>query len=237
MDAAAGAGTKPLNTPGKVYLAGPIQGRPLSLVVVVPALAGPYDLGNIAVRAAVDVDPTTTQVTVVSDPPPQIYEGVPLRTRMIQVNLDRPNFTINPTNCQPFNVVGTFTGEQGTSSSLSAPFQVANCRDLDYGPKLTMSLKGGLNRLGHPAIKAVLKTKPGEANSRRVSVTLPDGQLLDNSHIGAVCTRRAVRRREHARRTRGSVPRPRGRRCSTRPCRDRSTSAPPAIAFPTSSRI
>ena len=80
VDAEAGAGTKPLNTPGKVYLAGPYKGAPLSLVVVVPALAGPYDLGNIAVRAAVDVDPTTTQVTAVSDPLPQIYQGVPLRT-------------------------------------------------------------------------------------------------------------------------------------------------------------
>ena len=114
---AAGAGTKPLNTPGKVYLAGPYKGAPLSLVVVVPAVAGPYDLGNIAVRAAVDVDPTTAQVTAVSDPLPQIFEGVPLRTRMIQVDLDRPNFTLNPTNCHPFDVTGTFTGEQGTSAS------------------------------------------------------------------------------------------------------------------------
>ena len=108
---------------------------------------------------------------------------------MIQVNLDRPNFTLNPTNCAPFNVDATLTGEQGTAASIQAPFQVANCRDLDYAPKLSLSLKGGLNRLGHPAIKAVLKTKPGESNSRRVSVTLPDGQLLDNAHIGTVCTR------------------------------------------------
>lgn len=187
--AAAGAGTKPLNAPGKIYLAGPFKGAPLSLVVVVPALAGPYDLGNIAVRAAVDVDPQTAQVTAVSDPLPQIYGGVPLRTRLIQVNLDRPNFTMNPTNCSPFNVEGTFTGDQGTTASVASPFQVANCRELAYGPKLTMSLKGGLNRLGHPAITAVLTTKPGEANSRAVTVTLPDGELLDNAHIGAVCTR------------------------------------------------
>jgi hypothetical protein len=185
----AGSGTKPLNTPGKVYLAGPYKGAPLSLVVAVPALAGPYDLGNVEVRAAVNIDPRTTQVTAVSDPLPQIFGGVPLRTRLIQVNLDRPNFTLNPTNCSPFNVDGTFAGDQGSVSHLSAPFQVANCRGLDYGPSLTMRLKGGVNRLGHPAITAVLRTKPGEANSRSVTVTLPDGELLDNAHIGAVCTR------------------------------------------------
>jgi hypothetical protein len=186
--AAAGAGTKPLYTAGKTYLAGPYKGAPLSLVVVVPAVAGPYDLGNVVVRAAIDVDPATLQVTAVSDPLPRIVEGVPLRTRMIQVNLDRPNFALNPTNCDPLAVDATVTGDQGSVANVSAPFQAANCTDLGYGPKLSLKLRGGVNRLGHPAIRAMLKTKQGEANTRRVSVTLPSGELLDNAHIGTVCT-------------------------------------------------
>ena len=68
--------------PGKVYLAGPYKGAPLSLVVVVPAVSGPYDLGNVVVRAAIEVDPVTAQVTTISDPLPQIIEGIPLRTRV-----------------------------------------------------------------------------------------------------------------------------------------------------------
>ena len=187
-DAASGAGS-PLYNSGKAYLAGPYKGAPLSLVVVVPAVAGPYDLGNVVVRAAVDVDPTTLQITAVSDPLPRIVEGIPLRTRMIKVDLDRPNFALNPTNCEPFSVNGTISGDQGSVANLSVPFQVANCTDLDYGPKLTIGLRGGLNRLGHPAVRAVLQTKPGEANSRRVTVTLPRGELLDNAQIGTVCTR------------------------------------------------
>ena len=188
-DTASGAGTRPLYNSGKAYLAGPYKGNPLSLVVVVPAVAGPYDLGNVVVRAAIDVDPRTLQITAISDPLPRIFEGIPLRIRMIQVDLDRPNFALNPTNCNPLSVDGSIAGDQGSAINVSAPFQVANCTNLDYEPGLALRLKGGLNRLGHPEIIAVLKTKPGEANSRRISVTLPRGELLDNSQIGTVCTR------------------------------------------------
>jgi hypothetical protein len=185
----AGAGTHPLYLPGRVYLAGPYKGAPLSLVVMTPAVSGPYDLGNVVVRTALNIDPTTAQITAVSDPLPRILEGVPLRLRSIRIDLDRPGFSLNPTNCEPFAVHATIFGDQGGQSALDSHFQVANCDRLRYGPKLSLHLKGGLKRRGHPAIKAVFKTKPGEANSRRVSVALPEGELLDNAHIGNVCTR------------------------------------------------
>ena len=186
-----GAGTHPLYSPGNVYLAGPHAGAPLSLVVVVPAVAGPYDLGNVAVRVALHVDPVTTEITAVSDPLPRILDGVPLRLRTIQVQLNRPGFVLNPTNCDPFAVGATITGNQGGSATIAAPFQVANCRGLKYEPELRLKLSGGLGRLGHPAIKAIFRARPGEANTRRVSVALPPGELLDNSHIGEVCRRAA----------------------------------------------
>jgi hypothetical protein len=187
--AAAGAGSRPLNVDGKVYLAGPYKGAPLSLVVVVPAVSGPYDLGTIAVRAAIQVDPVTAQVTTVSDPLPQIIEGIKLRGRSLQVNIDRKDFALNPTNCNPLSVDALALGDEGASSLLSAHFQVANCAAMAFGPKLRLNLTGGVKRRGHPAITAVLRTKPGEANLRRASVALPTGELLDNGHIGTVCTR------------------------------------------------
>jgi hypothetical protein len=189
--AGSGAGTHPLYRDGKVYLAGPYRGSPLSLVSVVPAVAGPYDFGNVVVRVAVDVDPVTAQVTATSDPLPRVVAGVPLRIRMVQLDLNRPGFTLNPTNCDPFSFDATVTGDQGASASLSAPFQVGNCTDLAYQPKLSLHLSGGVNRRGHPAIRAVVVAKPGEANSKSISVTLPPGELLDNSHIGTSCTRPA----------------------------------------------
>jgi hypothetical protein len=185
----AGAGNHPLWVGGRAYLAGPYKGAPISLVVVVPAVSGPYDLGNVVVRAALHVDPATAQVTATSDPLPQILEGVPLRIRSIRVDLDRQDFTLNPTNCDPFSVGAVVGGDEGASASPSAHYQVANCADLAYGPKLSLELSGGTKRRGHPAVRAVLKTRPGEANSRRISVALPPTELLDNSHIGTVCTR------------------------------------------------
>jgi hypothetical protein len=185
----AGAGNHPLYVGGKVYLAGPYKGAPLSFVIVVPSVSGPYDLGNAVVRAALRVDPTTAQVTAVSDPLPQILEGIPLRVRSIRLDLNRPDFTLNPTNCDPFSVDTAVSGDEGASASPSAHYQVANCADLEYGPKLSLEFKGGTQRRGHPAIRAVLKTRPGEANSRRISVALPPTELLDNGHIGTVCTR------------------------------------------------
>jgi hypothetical protein len=185
----AGAGSKPLYTPGDVYLAGPYKGAPLSFAFVVPAVAGPYDLGNILVRAAVYVNPFNAQVTTVTDSIPQIVGGIPLRVRMIQVELDRPAFVRNPTNCDPFSVETSVASDEGASFEDKAHFQVANCASLAFGPKLRLKMSGGVGRRGHPAILATLQAAPGEAGMKRVSVTLPPAQLLDNSHIAAVCTR------------------------------------------------
>lgn len=184
---AVGAGSRPVYIGGKVYLAGPYKGAPLSLEVVVPAVSGPYDLGTVAVRAAVYVDPVTAEVHTVSDPLPQIFGGVPLRARFLRVDLDRPDFALNPTNCDPHQVTADVAGDAGARATRGAHYQVANCSLLPYEPKLTMRLSGGVKRRGHPAIHSVLTTKPGEANSKEVVVTLPKKELLDSQHIGTSC--------------------------------------------------
>jgi hypothetical protein len=187
--AGVGAGSRPLHVSGKVYLAGPYKGAPLSLVVVIPAVSGPYDLGNVAVRAALRVDPITARVSAISDPLPQILEGIPLRARSVQVNLNRPDFALNPTNCDPFTVDATITGDEGAAHGASSPFQVANCATLGFAPKLTLKLRGSARRRGHPALRAVLTKGAGEANLQKAVVAMPPSLLLDNAHIGNVCTR------------------------------------------------
>jgi hypothetical protein len=184
-----GAGNHPLYTPGQVFLAGPYKGAPLSLVVVVPAVSGPYDLGNVVVRSAILVDPVTAQVKTVSDPIPQILEGIPLRLRSLLVNLDRPNFALNPTNCDPLSTDTVSFGSEGASFHESGHFQAANCANLKFAPKLGLKLRGSSKRRGHPSLRAVLRTAPGEANLSKVSVTMPKNELLDQGHIGTVCTR------------------------------------------------
>jgi hypothetical protein len=184
-----GAGTHPLYSPGKVYLAGPYKGAPLSLIVVIPAVSGPYDLGLVAVRAAIEIDPITARVTTISDPFPQILGGIPLRTRSFRIELNRPSFALNPTNCDPLSTDAQVSGSELGLSSPSAHFQAANCTLLPFEPKLSLTLSGGVKRRGHPAIKAVLTAQQGEANLKSTSVALPAGELLDNSHIGTICTR------------------------------------------------
>lgn len=188
--AAAGAGSKPFNAAGTVYLSGPYKGAPLSFTVVTPAVSGPYDLGNVVNRVAINVDPVTAQVTAASDPLPQILAGVPLRLRSVLINLSRENFTLNPTNCNPFQVNGALSGSEGGSTSPSGFFQVANCDNLGFEPKLKTVLKGGTKRTAHPALTATLTQDPnGESNIARAVVTLPKSEFLDQSHIGTVCTR------------------------------------------------
>jgi hypothetical protein len=185
----AGAGSHEVYQNGTVYMAGPYKGAPFSIAIVTPVVSGPYDLGNVLVRSAVNVDPLSAKVIVQSDPLPQILEGIPLRLREIQVNLNRPSFTLNPTNCDPFAVETTIGGDEGGIATPKVGFQVANCSNLAYGPKLDLKLSGGLKRRGHPAIKAVLDTGINEANTRSVSVTLPKSGLLDNAHINTICTK------------------------------------------------
>jgi len=185
----AGAGSRPFYAPGKAYLAGPYKGAPLSLVVVVPAVSGPYDLGNIVVRNALYVDPESAQVSAVSDPLPQIVEGVPLRVRSVLVKLNKPDFTLNPTNCEAHQVNASLRGAEGGSSSASAHFQVANCAKLGFAPKLFLKLKGGTRRAGHPALTGTLKMPQGGANISKLIVALPHSEFLDQSNIGTVCTR------------------------------------------------
>jgi hypothetical protein len=187
--ASAGAGDHPVYTRGNVYLAGPYKGAPLSLVVVIPAVSGPYDLGNVAVRAAVNVNPVTAQVSVASDPLPQILEGIPLRARSIRVELDRPHFTINPTNCDPFTVQAWMSGDEGGQATPSSRFQAADCAGLSFGPRLGIKLRGSTKHNGNPALRAVLRTKEGEANLARTVVTVPHSEFLEQTHIRTICTR------------------------------------------------
>jgi hypothetical protein len=189
VDVAAGAGPVPIHAQGTVYLAGPYKGAPLSLAIVTPAIAGPFDLGAVVVRTALYVDPDTAQGRAVSDPLPTILDGIPLDLRSVAVNLGRPTFTLNPTSCDKFAVTGTATSSLGFLANLTSPFQVGGCKQLPFKPKLSLKLRGGTKRASHPKLIATLKAKPGEANIASAEVKLPPSAFLDQAHIRTVCTR------------------------------------------------
>jgi hypothetical protein len=194
LAAAAGVGGAPLwiPQPGKaptaVYLAGPYKGAPYSIVSVVPAQAGPFDLGTVVDRAAIFIDPETAEATVRTDPLPQILAGVPVAYRTLHVDVDRPSFTINPTDCERKQITATVVAAAGVAEPADA-FQATDCARLGFRPKLTLTLKGATHRRAHPKLIANLKPRPGDANIAYAQVTLPRSAFLDNAHLGTICTR------------------------------------------------
>jgi len=189
VDVGVGSGPSPFFVQGRAYLAGPYKGAPLSLVVITPALAGPFDLGAIVVRTALHVDAETARITARSDPLPTILEGIPLDVRSIAVRLDRPRFVLNPTNCEAMSVEGATTSTSGHAARLANRFQVGGCRGLRFSPHLALKLTGGTRRNDFPRLRATVTAKAGEANIARTAITMPHAELLEQAHIGTVCTR------------------------------------------------
>jgi hypothetical protein len=186
---AAGPGSHPFHAVGKMFLAGPLKGAPLSLVAVTPALAGPYDYGVVVVRVALDVDQNDAHVIAVSDTVPSIIGGIPIRLRSIQVNIDRANFMINPTNCEPMSVLSQGIGDQGTVTDFSSYFQAADCARLPFKPHMTVRQKGKkTSRSKNPSLEFRLRTRPGDANIKSVAVTLSRAFAVDQRHLGNLCT-------------------------------------------------
>jgi hypothetical protein len=187
--AGAGSGTPFFVDTGKVYLAGPYKGAPLSLAVVTPAVAGPFDLGNVVVRVALNIDPETARVTAVSDALPTFVQGVPLDLRDVRVSIDREGFAQNPTSCREMKVNAAITADSGAVATPSARFQMGACAELGFAPKLSVRLFGKTNRGAHPRLKAVLRARSGDANVGRAQVTLPASEFVENAHFNNICTR------------------------------------------------
>ena len=165
----AGSGSDPFYIPGKLYLAGPYRGAPLSLVSITPALAGPFDLGDLVVRTAVEVDPLTAQITARTASLPRFLQGVGLRLRDLRMRLDRPGLIRNPTNCEPTAVAVTAWGDSGAVADLSTRYQAGACEALAFKPKLRLGLTGATGRNGYPAVSATLTQPFGQASVGRAS--------------------------------------------------------------------
>jgi hypothetical protein len=193
----AGSGNAPFKINGSVYLSGPYKNAPLSLVVITPAVAGPYDLGNVVVRVALNVNPETAQINAVSDPIPNVFGGVKLDIRTIDINVDRSQFMLNPTNCAASSTTGNINGGGGNPASsgswstyaVNAAFQATGCNKLAFKPKLHVRIQGPTKRAKNPQLRAILEARNGDANVARTALNLPHSYFLDQAHIRTVCTR------------------------------------------------
>jgi hypothetical protein len=184
--------------PGKLYLSGPYHGAPLSITAVDSALVGPFDLGVVIVRSAIKVNRENAQVSIdsaASDPIPHIIGGIPIHLRDIRVYISRPQFTLNPTSCEPFTATSTLTGSsppfanpKESTATIASPFHVSNCSSLGFAPKLSLKLLGATKRNDFPALRATVTERPGDANIGAAAVALPHAEFLAQEHINTVCT-------------------------------------------------
>ncbi len=172
--AGAGPGPHPFYVSGPVYLTGPYDGAPFGLAVSVPAIAGPYDLGTVVVRAGIFVNPVTAAVSVVSGPLPQILDGIPLRIQDVNVTVDRADFTFNPTSCAARTVTATIASAQGANSAVSSPFDVGGCQNLPFKPQFSASTQANTSKANGASLNArIAYPTSGEANIAKAELTIP----------------------------------------------------------------
>lgn len=194
----AGTGSSPLKISGAAYLAGRYKGAPVSVVVVTPALAGPFDLGNVVVRVPLFLDPETAQIEVRTKEIPDVFGGAKLDLRSVFVNVNRKEFTLNGSNCRKGAVAGVVNGGGGDLTSAAAfsafpvsnPFQANGCKKFKFRPKLNLRLFGDTQRAKHPKLRATLKARGKDSNIRKASVALPHALFLNQAALAQVCTRK-----------------------------------------------
>jgi hypothetical protein len=171
---------------GQVFLTEKYGAAPFGLSIVNPAVAGPFNLGKIVIRAKLELNKTTAAVTVTSDSSgpyaiPPMIDGIPLQIKHVNVTINRGggqgDFTFNPTNCNALAVTGTLQSIEGASQALSVPFQATNCAALKFTPGFAVSTSGKTSR-SKGASLTVKVTRPsgpssGQANFAMVKVDLP----------------------------------------------------------------
>lgn len=196
-----GVGSALTYTEGKVYLAGPYRGAPLSLVTINPATVGPFDLGTIVIRSAFQVDPRTAQLQIdasASDRIPHIRDGVVLHLRDIRIYIDRPDFSHNPSSCEASRLSSTLTGSgagfddpaDDETATASSYFQLLNCRILGFQPKLGVRLRGGTRRRAYPSLRTTFAARgPNDSNLKEIAVVMPRQEFLAQEHIRGICTK------------------------------------------------
>jgi hypothetical protein len=193
---ASGAGSHPFEIEGRIYLTRGYGGAPFGLSVVTPAVAGPFNLGLVVVRARIAVDPRTSELTVTTDETgphalPQIIFGVPLRLQRITVNIDRPGFMFNPTNCGQQQVTARIAGTGQTVAQVASPFAASDCRSLAFEPSFAVGTAGHTSRRFGASLDVKLTYPKGsmgsDANIAKVHVELPRQLPARASTLNKAC--------------------------------------------------
>jgi hypothetical protein len=183
----AGAG-EPLKLPGTVYLTGPYGGAPFGLSIVVGAIAGPYDLGTVVVRAQIQIDPHDAHLTVTSGALPSILQGIPLHIRELALSIDRGAFLVNPTNCRSTALSAALTSAEGAVHGVSDTLPLSGCTGLQFTPGIGAVLGGGKGPAEGASLQVTVSPRAGQANLQSATVVLPDSLPVRLTTLNQACT-------------------------------------------------
>jgi hypothetical protein len=182
----AGAGGEPYTFSGPVFLTGAFNGSPYGMSIAIPAVAGPFNFGNVITRASISVDQRSGRI-IVDSALPTIVDGVPLRLRSIALTVNRGNFLFNPTNCGALVTETTLLSTFGAMQSLSSPFQVGDCGALAFKPTFKVSTGAGSSKLNGASLKVHLTQPAHQANIHSVVVQLPRQLPARTSTLNHAC--------------------------------------------------
>ncbi len=189
--ASVGSGPVPATLRGDVYLTGPQVFSPFGLLISMPAAIGPFDLGTIEMRAGLRVGPRSGRVTIVSGPLPSLVEGVEVRLRRLELDLDRPGLLRNPTSCGDASAAGRLESQAGAQATAGASLPVVGCRRLGFRPRARARLVGSgpLRRGSRVRLDLGLRLRRADANLRALRVALPRSLRLGSGGLGRICSR------------------------------------------------
>lgn len=188
--ATAGPGPAPLQLGGEVFLTQGILGEPAGITITALAKFGPLDLGKVVVPGRLQVREADKGLNLLVSDVPQRQQGISTAIRSLVVSLDKPGFALNATSCAPQSIVAWLGSDLGGGAQVAAPYQATGCENLKYEPKLTAEISGGASETaqdGHPGLTTTLTQGPGEANTKRVALVLPEGISIDSTRIDRAC--------------------------------------------------
>ena len=210
---------------GTVSLTGPVDGGLAGLAIAIPGKVGPVDLGTVIVRASIALRPDGG-LTVRTGRLPRLIGGVPVSIRQLALTLDRPGFILNASSCAAQQVRAVLDGTDGSTATVTAPYQASDCAGLRFSPRLeaTAGARGKTGEGASAPLRVVITVPAGHAATAVASVGLPRAFGIDLRGLVEGLRRPPRSPPRRARRARASARRRRPRRCCRTPSRARSRS-------------
>lgn len=185
-----GSGADPATLHGDVYLTGPYRRAPFGLLMEFQGSLGPFSLGAITTRSALETNPRNGRITAVTKDIPERVEGLPIRFQSIELSLDRPGFIRNPTSCSSVSTNAAFESQSGAVAHANSALELHGCKSLRFAPRVRLAILGrGEGRVhGTPILRVSTGLRSGGSNLRAMKLLLPPVLKFRTGKLGEICS-------------------------------------------------